>query len=117
MKLSEVTGVSIKKGFEAFNSNNPEVYKAFEAQALAAVRMKKTKVSSKQILGFIRWNMFLAIDQNETFKINDAYTAHYSRLFADNHPQHAGIFNYRNLRDSSDEHTVNVLTELNTYNK
>lgn len=108
MNYQEFNGVSIKEGFDRFHANNPEVYEAFEAQALAAVRMKKTKVSSKQILGFIRWNMFLAVDQNETFRINDAYTSHYSRLFAEKHPAHANIFNYRKLRSVSTGVTVNV---------
>jgi hypothetical protein len=98
MNYQQQTGITIEEAFEAFNTRNPEVYKAFEAQALAAVRLGKRKVSSKQILGYIRWNMFLAIDQNETFKINDAYTAHYARLFAKNYPQYSGIFNFRELR-------------------
>lgn len=109
MNYKTSTGLGIKESFELFNANNPEVYVAFEAQALAAVRMKKTKVSSKQILGFIRWNMFLAVDQNETFKINDAYTSHYSRLFAENNPSYADIFNYRALRDSANEHSTEPL--------
>ena len=101
MTYKDLKGESIKEGFEKFHALNPEVYNAFETQALAAVRMKKTKVSSKQILGFIRWNMFLAVDQNETFRINDAYTSYYSRLFADKNPNHADIFNYRTLRNEN----------------
>ena len=103
MNYQELKGETIKEGFDKFHSNNPEVYEAFESQALAAVRMKKTKVSSKQILGFIRWNMFLAVDKNETFKINDAYTSYYSRLFAELNPAHASIFNYRRLRSTSNK--------------
>ena len=109
----EVHGKTIKESFEQFHANNPEVYTAFEVQALAAVKMGKKKVSSKQILGFIRWNMFLAVDQNETYRINDSYTSHYAREFAKNHPDSAGIFNYRALRSEGTSRLLNADGSLN----
>jgi hypothetical protein len=67
-------------------------------------------VSSKQIIGFLRWEVALQIDSKDDFKINDAFTSHYARLFAKDHPEYEDIFNFRELRASTDTHTKKFLT-------
>lgn len=111
--LAQSRGKSIKELFETFNTNNPQVYTAFQTEAIRAFKMGKTKLSSKQIIGYIRWNFFMDTDDSaSTFRINDAYTSHYARLFAINNPTLANLFNYRGLRDSSDEHTLSSGVKL-----
>tara|TARA_R110000744_G_scaffold206864_1_gene325498 strand:+ start:938 stop:1243 length:306 start_codon:yes stop_codon:yes gene_type:complete len=95
----QLTGVTIKDSFDNFHLTNPQVYSIFEAKAFTAIRMGKTKMSSKLILNVIRWEAFIqTTDPNSTYKINDAYTSHYARLFAEKNPAHADVFNYRALR-------------------
>ena len=97
--FSKTNGVTIKDSFDQFHITNPQVYNIFETKAFDAINMGKTKMSSKLILNVIRWEAFIqTTDKNSTYKINDAYTAHYARMFAENNPVHADVFNYRNLR-------------------
>tara|TARA_R110000737_G_C14524521_1_gene476009 strand:+ start:101 stop:406 length:306 start_codon:yes stop_codon:yes gene_type:complete len=97
--FSKTNGVTIKDSFDQFHITNPQVYSIFEAKAFAAIKMGKTKMSSKLILNVIRWEAFIqTTDVNSTYKINDAYTSHYARLFAEENPAHADVFNYRALR-------------------
>lgn len=98
MNYKELNGHSIREGFQKFHSENPHIYKAFEEQALRAIGRGRTKISSKLIINWIRWNEFLrSSDQN--FKINDAYQSYYSRLFVQNHPEHYEVFEFRKLRN------------------
>ena len=111
--LAETTGKTIKESFDVFNANNPEVYNLFEMKAIMASKMGKKKISSKLIVNVIRWEAFLDTEDSvSTFKINDAYTSHYARLFAINNPTLRSLFNYRELRDSSDEHTLSSGVKL-----
>ena len=97
--FSRTNGVTITEAFNNFHTANPQVYSIFEAKAFAAIKMGKTKMSSKLILNVIRWEAFIqTTDSISTYKINDAYTAHYARMFALNNPAHKDVFNYRTLR-------------------
>ena len=97
--FSKTNGLTIKEAFDNFHTTNPQVYSIFQAKAFAAIKMGKTKMSSKLILNVIRWEVFIQTnDANSNYRINDAYTAHYARMFAENNPAYADVFNYRNLR-------------------
>lgn len=89
---------SIQEKFEEFHKLNPMVYKRFKAQVKTAIILGKTKISAKTILGYIRWEMDLSIQGDFYFKIDDAFTSRYARLFAKDHPDLEHLFNYRNLR-------------------
>ncbi len=118
----EQTGRSIEEAFDEFHSKNPKVYKLFCDQCFRAISKNRTKLSSKQILGHIRWEISLETDSDDGFKINDAFTSHYPRLFIKEFPQHQEIFNFRELRDGSEPGTkpkkaatayqIELLTEL-----
>ena len=98
MNYKELNGHSIREGFNQFNKDNLHIYDAFEEQVLSAINRGRTKVSSKLIINWIRWNEFLkSTDQN--FKINDAYQSYYARHFVEKHPEHYKVFNFRKLRN------------------
>lgn len=98
MNFQELNGYSIRDGFNAFHADNPQIYQAFEEQALKAIAKGRKKISAKLLINWIRWNEFLnSGDQN--FKINDAYQSYYPRLFVARHPEHADIFEFRKLRN------------------
>lgn len=92
------TGKSIDEAFKIFHEQNPKVYEIFKQQTLKAITLGRKKISSKQLLGYIRWRVFMSTKSNDGFKINDAFTSRYSRLFVKEFPQHHDIFNYRELR-------------------
>ncbi len=101
----QATGRSIEEAFREFHTNNPKVYMFFSEQCFRAIRRGKNKISSKQLLGYIRWEVSLETNSDDGFKINDAFTSHYSRLFAKDYPEHEDIFNFRELRsgDSTED--------------
>ncbi len=109
MDFVKSCGVSIQRAFEKFHENNPHVYKLFEKETKHAIIDKnKKKLSAKMIINAIRWNIFLETvddveftdkDGNKTvFRINDAYTSRYARLFIQKNPEYENIFNLKELR-------------------
>jgi len=107
MNYKQLNGVSIREGFKSFNEANPHIFKAFENQALVAIKKGKKKLSAKLIINWIRWNEYLeSTDRN--FRINDAYQSYYARLFIGKHPHYKNIFELRKLRNESPGDYMNV---------
>lgn len=96
--FATTNGKSIKDAWWEFHKKNPHIYELFEKEVYRAIRAGKRKLSSKMIINFIRWNLYIETSSPDGFKINDAYTAYYARLFMHNHPEHMGIFETRKLR-------------------
>lgn len=100
----EAHGVSIKDSFKLFHEKNPQVYELFEMKAMTAIKMGKRKISSKLIINVLRWEMFIDTEDTiTTYKINDSYSSHYARLFAEKNPKYRNVFNYRKLRAEHNE--------------
>jgi len=101
MNFKELNNKTIRAAFVDFDTMNPRVYQAFRAQALKALRAGSTKISSKAIVNWMRWEMFLQTNDKD-FKINDAFTAHYARKFIREFPEHIDKFEVRKLRTEED---------------
>ena len=93
-----VMGRSIYKDFLHFNSAYPQVYLLFEKFALQLIHAGKTKLGAKMILERIRWEITTGSKDEEGFKINNNFTAYYSRWFIRNHPQYKEFFEFRVIR-------------------
>ena len=91
---------SIEESFNEFHQDNPHIYAYYIRFAIEWLETGANKISSKQIIGRIRW--FLDVEtkgkEAEAFKINDAFTAHYSRLFTSQYPQFESRIEFRRLR-------------------
>jgi len=109
MDFYQHSGLSIQRAFDNFHSKNPMVYHHFEKMVKFAIEeKKKKKLSAKMIINAIRWNIFLETNDDVEFKdkdgivtkfrINDAYTSRYARLYMNQHPEHPQIFNLKELR-------------------
>lgn len=105
--IDSAHGKSIQQCFEEFNKDNPKVYELIVAQCDRAIRGGKKKFSIKQIIGWIRWevymetkeaNLFETRTEKVKFKINDAYTSRYARLVIERHPEWAKYIEMRDLR-------------------
>ena len=90
-------GKTIQQKFNEFDNKNPLVYSLFKQQVQKAISRGKKKLSSKTILGFIRWNLTLATSGDE-FKINDIFTSRYARKYVSQFPEHKDVFEFRILR-------------------
>ena len=81
-----------------FHRANRKVYELFEKEVFKAISKNKKKLSSKTIIEFIRWNIYIETEGDDTFKINNNYTAHYARHFENRNPAFKGLFEMRKLR-------------------
>lgn len=98
MNYQKLNGISIREGFKKFHEENPQVFKAFEDQALRAISRGCEKLSAKLIINYIRWNHFVdTTDMN--FRINDAYQSYYARFFVSKYPEYENFFDFRKLRN------------------
>lgn len=93
-----VMGKSIYKDFLHFNQKYPQVYLLFEKFAMQLIHAGKMKLGAKMILERIRWEITTGSKDEEGFKINNNFTAYYSRWFIRNHPQYAEYFEFRVIR-------------------
>jgi glycosyltransferase involved in cell wall biosynthesis len=95
------------------SSDEPrDLFEAFEKQALWAIDVGRSKISSKLIINWIRWNEFLRTG-DKNFKINDAYQSYYSRHFIEKYPQHSDRFDFRKLRNEEKGQYMKVSEEGN----
>lgn len=95
----ETTNYTIKEAFDAYDKQNPHVYEAMRDRALAAINAGKRKISFKLILNVIRWDYYMGThDATCSFKINDAYSAHYARKFVEDYPRYEEHIEFRALR-------------------
>ena len=97
MNFRELNGKSIADAFDEFDRQNPRVYEAFKQQVIKAARKKIKRVSSKAIINWLRWEMFL-VTNDQNFKINDAFTPYFSRKFIKEYPGSEEMFEFRKLR-------------------
>jgi len=100
MDYKAATGKSIEQTFQEYDRDNPEIYTHFVFFALQWIKSGAKKISSKQIIGRIRWEIEVVTrgDAAKTFKINDIVTSRYSRKFIEDYPEHEDKFEFRHLR-------------------
>lgn len=97
--FKEATGKSIKDSWWAFHKKNPKVFELFCDYVEELIKSGVTKCSSKLIINRIRWEILIKTkDKNSVYKINDAYTAYYARLFIHYNPKHKDFFETRKIR-------------------
>ena len=93
--------------FEQFHRDNPRVYELFKQYTRAIVMVgrargmkdKKIKTSAKLIINRIRWEVYMET-LTDDFKINDAFTSRYARLFITEHPEWGHLFELREIRSA-----------------
>lgn len=108
MDFETANGLSIKKCFDNFHKKNPKVYDMFLRYAFEILKKEK-KISSKLIINRIRWEVYMETD-GEPYRINDAFTAHYARLFIKDYPEYEDKIELRRIRadgDCSEDFTDN----------
>ena len=99
MKFQALNGCTIQEKFEEFHENNPEVYQKFIKYANQIRDMGYEKYSAKQVVGRVRWHFqFEVKDKSDKYKINDAFTSRYARLYNDDFPSMIPFFEFRRIR-------------------
>ena len=98
MNFKQKNGKTIEQAFSEFHKENPRIYEYFkEYFELLHIRKGISRVSSKLIINRIRFEISIGTTSVD-YKINDAFTAHYSRLFVKDYPQYIHCFEFRRIR-------------------
>lgn len=99
MTYEQSNGITIDDAFAEYHHNNPQVYRAFVAQAMRAIDLGRKKISFKLIMNYLRWEVYLRTEENhDSYRINDAYGSRYAELFVKEHPEHADKVEMREKR-------------------
>ncbi len=84
--------------FLRFHTKYPQVYRLFVKFAKQLLDKGLQTIGSKMIIERIRWEVATESMDEDGFKINNNYTCYYSRLFMNDHPQHQGCFETREIK-------------------
>ena len=88
---------SFTPAFRAYLPDNLHVYAAFEREALRVVRRGFAHYSARTIIEVLRHNSAL-LEVGGIWKLNDWHTPYLARLFTLLHPQHVGLFEFRETK-------------------
>ncbi len=88
----------IYKRFKAFHIDNPEVWRLFNLFA-NEIRARQDFYSAHAVLHRVRWE--IDFTTGDIVKVNNDFSAYYSRMYLATHPQAEGFFKLRR-RDSAD---------------
>lgn len=92
------SGATIQERFEAFHGANPHVYAALRRMALDMAGRGVRRYGMKGLFEVLRWQFAMQTQGDAEFKLNNNYTAHYSRLLMANEPRLADFFVLRELQ-------------------
>ena len=81
--------------FAEFHSSNPRVYELFKRFTFEALSHHHQHLSADMILHRVRWETGVMTRDPEGWKINNNWSAFYSRMFMAEFPHHAGFFRTR----------------------
>jgi hypothetical protein len=91
-------GQTISQRFEVFHECNPQVYQALRQMALGMRKRGRKHYGMKGLFEKLRFDHAMQTVGDESFKLNNNYTALYARLLMESEPQLAGFFETRQRR-------------------
>jgi hypothetical protein len=92
--------LSIEDRFWAFHQANPKVYQLFDRFTQQVIERGHKRFSADAVLHRIRWETSV-VTRGDQFKINDHYSAYYSRMWMNDNPAYDDIFATRELREAA----------------
>jgi len=91
------------RSFWQYHQDNPHVYQYFKEFSLHMIKNRGYKrLSSDMILHRVRYEI-MDSRFKEQLKINNNYTAGYSRLFMKEFPQYSDVFSLRQLKSNTNK--------------
>lgn len=87
--------ISISEKFEEFHALNPHVYELFVRYSRMALDRGFERFSAKAVFERLRWHLNFETRGDDTFKINNNYTALYARKTMEEYPEFVGFFELR----------------------
>ena len=93
----------IKQSFIDFHKQNPHVYKKLVDMSLQLKRRGHKKFGIKTLFEVLRWDYAMKTDSLDNFKLNNNYSAMFSRLIMHRVPELRDFFILRiSLADNDD---------------
>lgn len=90
-----LTPMTWEEKFEIYHAQNTHVYEHFKRFAKQAKSSGMDKFSAKAVFERLRWHLYFETVDEQPFKLNNSYTAYYSRKLMDEHPEFRGFFETR----------------------
>jgi hypothetical protein len=94
--LAEGADAHTVRRFLRWHMTHKDVWKAFESLCFYVIGKGKDKCGSMAILNKVRWDVEIEFNQGELKCPND-WAPYFARIFCWKHPQHAGLFNNKQL--------------------
>jgi hypothetical protein len=91
---------AIEKAFWIFHQDNPEVYSLCVALAREALAVGRRKIGMKMVWERARWDFYIRTT-DDTYKLNNNYTALYARLIMKQESDLAGVFDLRSRKKTA----------------
>ena|ERR1035437_3117545 len=104
MSLFEMFDIDVPKSAtledraQAFHEANPRVYQELRRLALTLYYRGHQHFGVKMLLEQMRWNWYERTTDVTSFKLNNSYSAFYSRLLMETEPELRGVFSTRTTR-------------------
>jgi len=89
--------MTLKDKFDAWDAENPEVYKLFCKFTLQAAARGHKRLSAWMIVNRIRWETSVVTSGND-YKVSNDFIALYARKFMKEHPQYEGFFSLKTMK-------------------
>jgi hypothetical protein len=83
------------KGFAVFHRDNPHVFSVLVTRTRTLLARGHKRVGMKMLFETLRWDHMLKTDGREPFKLNNNYTAFYSRFIEGAYPELKGVYTKR----------------------
>lgn len=81
--------------FNVYHAENPHVYALFLKYAREVKSKGYDRFSAKAIFERLRWHLNFETKSNDTFKLNNSYTAYYARKAMDENKDLDSFFQLR----------------------
>lgn len=82
----------LPRQFREYDMANPQIYELFKRFSLEAIKAGRRKLSASLITERIRWEVFVVVDTDDEFKINNNWRSFYARKFMNEFPEYDGVF-------------------------
>ena len=82
----------LEKNFKKFHEKNPAVWTEFKRYSFEAIESGRQHYSASLIINKIRWDSGINTSRTNAFKIANATSPYYARLFHKSFPAYKGLF-------------------------
>lgn len=90
--------------FKVFHQDHPSFYALFNSLSYHLIQRGFKHYSAKAVFERIRWEKDSVNEEGESdFKVNNNYTAHYSRLWMKENPKYKGFYRLRELPSGNED--------------